>query len=511
MFRRLMFLLVIASLMSGMFLATSQAAVPKILNYQGTLSDSSGKAVNSSVSMTFNIYKEETGGIALWTETQTVSVANGFYAVVLGNTNSIGLPFDTQYYLGVKVGTDTEMTPRNKLATLPYAFRAATADNLGITCKDGEVLSYQTATATWGCSTLSVGAQGLKGENGPQGIKGDTGLIGPQGLQGIIGLTGVTGPTGSQGAKGDTGAVGLQGAQGVKGDTGATGPTNSLAIGNVNTGNPGTVALANITGTAPNQTLNLLIPQGTQGAKGDTGTMGPQGIQGQKGDTGLTGTQGMKGDIGPQGATGPAGGAQGPPGPQGRVSNVSQELYDSVCELQHYIGSVARPSFCNKKIFITDTLKQGNIGTTADALTSADGICQTEANIAGLPGTYKAYISTSSINAKDRLTHSNDKYVLVDGSVIAINWDNLVSSKLLALLNKKADGTNVAGFLDAYWTGSTFGGIAYNGFTCNDWTDASYNYRGIFTKIEDQYLETPNSIYWSNSCAVPYRLVCIQQ
>ena len=116
-----------------------------------------------------------------------------------------------------------------------------------------------------------------------------------------------------------------------------------------------------------------------------------------------------------------------------------------------------------------------------------------------------------AVNAKDRLTRSNDKYVLVDGSVIAINWDNLVSSKLLALLNKKADGTNVAGFLDAYWTGSTFGGIAYNGFTCNDWTDASYNYRGIFTKIEDQYLETPNSIYWSNSCAVPYRLVCIQQ
>lgn len=241
MFRRLAFLLVIASLMSGMFSATSHAAVPKILNYQGTLSDSSGKAVNSSVSMTFNIYKDETGGIALWTETQTVSVANGFYAVVLGSSNSIGLPFDTQYYLGVKVSTDTEMTPRNKLATLPYAFRAATADNLGIACKDGEVLGYQAATSTWGCSALAVGAQGVKGDvgalgatglQGLQGIKGDTGATGPQGPIGVTGVTGPQGIIGAQGVIGPQGPTGLTGQQGLKGDTGATGTTSLTAMCN---------------------------------------------------------------------------------------------------------------------------------------------------------------------------------------------------------------------------------------------------------------------------------------
>ncbi len=47
--------------------------------------------------------------------------------------------------------------------------------------------------------------EGIKGEPGPQGPKGDTGAIGPQGPKGD------TGATGPQGPKGDTGATGPQG------------------------------------------------------------------------------------------------------------------------------------------------------------------------------------------------------------------------------------------------------------------------------------------------------------
>ena len=61
---------------------------------------------------------------------------------------------------------------------------------------------------------------------------------------------------------------------GKKGDTGATGPANTLAIGTVE---KGTEAAATITGTAPNQTLNLVLPRGEQGL---------QGIQGKTGATG---------------------------------------------------------------------------------------------------------------------------------------------------------------------------------------------------------------------------------
>ena len=56
--------------------------------------------------------------------------------------------------------------------------------------------------------------------------------------------------------------------QGPKGDTGPAGPANTLSIGTVTTGPAGTEAAATITGTAPNQTLNLTIPRGDTGAAG---------------------------------------------------------------------------------------------------------------------------------------------------------------------------------------------------------------------------------------------------
>lgn len=51
----------------------------------------------------------------------------------------------------------------------------------------------------------------------------------------------------------------------LPGATGDAGPANTLTIGTVTTGSP---AAATITGTAPNQVLNLTIPQGDPGAGG---------------------------------------------------------------------------------------------------------------------------------------------------------------------------------------------------------------------------------------------------
>ena len=72
--------------------------------------------------------------------------------------------------------------------------------------------------------------QGVKGDTGPQGPKGDTGETGPQGPKGDTGDTGPQGPkgdtgeTGPQGPKGDTGDTGPQGPKGDTGETGPAGP-----------------------------------------------------------------------------------------------------------------------------------------------------------------------------------------------------------------------------------------------------------------------------------------------
>ena len=74
----------------------------------------------------------------------------------------------------------------------------------------------------------------------------------------------------------------LESLRGPKGDKGAAstvpGPPNSLSIGTVTTGTPGSDAAASITGKAPSQVLGLTIPRGDKGDKGDASTVpGPTG------------------------------------------------------------------------------------------------------------------------------------------------------------------------------------------------------------------------------------------
>lgn len=127
--------------------------------------------------------------------------------------------------------------------------------------------------------------------------------------------------------------VPTRGPKGDTGDTGPTGPANSLSIGTVTTGAAGSSASATITGTAPDQTLDLAIPRGDKGDKGDTGDTGATGATGPANTLTIgTVTTGAEGDpaaatitgdapnqtlsltlpVGATGATGP----QGPAGEQ---------------------------------------------------------------------------------------------------------------------------------------------------------------------------------------------------
>jgi hypothetical protein len=88
--------------------------------------------VNGVIGLTFRLYDSPAGGTLLWSESQDVFVENGRFRATLGFTTSLDLPFNTLYYLGMAVGADAEMEPRQLLAAAPYAHRAATVDSTGI-------------------------------------------------------------------------------------------------------------------------------------------------------------------------------------------------------------------------------------------------------------------------------------------------------------------------------------------------------------------------------------------
>ncbi len=118
-------LLLIVGMLILVFVSYSSAQVPQMINYQGKLTKSSGAPLDTTIQMVFSIY-EDTGGInLLWTETQlAVKVDKGVFNILLGSVDSIpDSVFDGNIrYLGVKIGTDPEITPRKPMVSVPYAY-----------------------------------------------------------------------------------------------------------------------------------------------------------------------------------------------------------------------------------------------------------------------------------------------------------------------------------------------------------------------------------------------------
>jgi len=124
--------LIFISLILFSLLSTSYAQIPHLINYQGKLTDKDGDPVaDGNYSVTFRIYDAESGGALLWEETQSILVQKGIFFCLLGGVTNLGLAFDKPYWLAIKVGSDSEMTPRQQIASAGYALRTEYAENAG--------------------------------------------------------------------------------------------------------------------------------------------------------------------------------------------------------------------------------------------------------------------------------------------------------------------------------------------------------------------------------------------
>jgi len=114
------------TILSVALAALAFAALPQTINYQGYLKDGNGLPVNATT-ISFRLYSSASPVNPLWSgQPQSVTPANGIYNTQIGPTD---LPFDRHYWLGVTVGSDPELKPLQKLDSVPYALRAATADS----------------------------------------------------------------------------------------------------------------------------------------------------------------------------------------------------------------------------------------------------------------------------------------------------------------------------------------------------------------------------------------------
>ena len=90
-------------------------------------------------------------------------------------------------------------------------------------------------------------------------------------------------------------------------------------------------------------------------------------------------------------------------------------------------------------IFVTENLYNGDNG----GLAGVDSICQTEAQTAGISNfaDYKALVSTSTIDARDRLSPFSTTIYNMNDDVIANDINELSSGEIQDVINYYADGT----------------------------------------------------------------------
>ncbi|HEV2339978.1 MAG TPA: site-specific integrase [Patescibacteria group bacterium] len=159
-------------------LAALPTAPPRILSFQGRLTDQNNNAITINSNLRFAIYNDTSAtgsGHILWQEVDKVTPdSDGVFSVLLGNGSSCGadptvvatgpcqIPStlftqNATLYLGVTIEATSELTPRQQLATVAYATNAETLQGLPPITAAGAGTN-NVVLALDGSGNLSIGA-----------------------------------------------------------------------------------------------------------------------------------------------------------------------------------------------------------------------------------------------------------------------------------------------------------------------------------------------------------------
>lgn len=110
----------------------------RLIRFNGRAFDASGQPMAGVAGVTFAIYAEQTGGAALWQETQNLATdTSGRFSALLGARSSTGVPVDLfadgapRWLAVLPHAPGVGEQPRVLLVSVPYALQAANAEQLG--------------------------------------------------------------------------------------------------------------------------------------------------------------------------------------------------------------------------------------------------------------------------------------------------------------------------------------------------------------------------------------------
>jgi hypothetical protein len=154
--------------------------------------------------------------------------------------------------------------------------------------------------------------------------------------------------------------------------------------------------------------------------------------------------------------------------------------------------------------FVTSTTFTGDLR----GQTGADTECATLATAAGLSGTWKAWLSTSTLDAVTKLGSARG-FVRPDGKPFADRVSDIKAGKILNPLTLDEAGID-DGFQEV-WTGTTNDGLVAGSSTCADWTSTSmmvFGEVGVSTGGPGAWSDEGGSSGRSNSCSANSAFYC---
>jgi hypothetical protein len=144
----------------------------------------------------------------------------------------------------------------------------------------------------------------------------------------------------------------------------------------------------------------------------------------------------------------------------------------------------------------------GNVGVAA-----ADAVCRSRAAAGGLrfPNSFKAWISTSTMNAPDRFSF-NGPWVRLDGVVVAQSKVDLIDGEIFGPINQNEFGAYVANYF--VLTGTDSSGV-WGTEDCDGWTSALTTDFTTTGSANDVMRWTDQG--YGNQCSHIARLYCLSE
>jgi hypothetical protein len=130
-------------------------------------------------------------------------------------------------------------------------------------------------------------------------------------------------------------------------------------------------------------------------------------------------------------------------------------------------------SVARARVFVTSALYGANFG----GLSGADARCSAHASSQGLGGRWRAWLSDSSHPASSRVYPAKNGYALLDGSVVAKSYRELLSGSISHPIDRTEANAPITDGNTEVWTGTGLGNDGNVGY-CSDGSGRDWSSNG---------------------------------